>query len=290
MAFSLGIKRAVKVTAPVIIVGNISVGGNGKTPLVVHLAEFLGANGYRPGVLSRGYGGNCDVYPCSVTSTSLPNEVGDEPVLMRQRIQCPMVVDPVRGRGAEYLVSEHQCDVIICDDGLQHYALKRDIEIVVMDGKRRIGNRFLLPSGPLRESEARLKTVDFVVINGEQGKKNEYVMTLAPSELVNVKDPLQRLALDELDSPIVAAAGIGHPERFYRLLELHQVALKRCLSFVDHHEFQTNDLPKERVLMTEKDAVKCRAFAHDDWWYLPVDAKLDSEFEQQLLTKLRNVK
>ncbi|MBJ2136851.1 tetraacyldisaccharide 4'-kinase [Paraglaciecola chathamensis] len=290
LAFSLGLKASVKLSAPVIIVGNISVGGNGKTPLVVHLADFLQANGYRPGVLSRGYGGNSAEYPCSVTPASLPTEVGDEPVLMRQRIQCPMVVDPVRARGAQHLITEHQCDVIICDDGLQHYALKRDIEIVVMDGTRRTGNHFLLPSGPLRESEARLKTVDFVVVNGEQGKKGEYVMTLAPGDLVNLKNPKRRLALNELDSPIVAAAGIGHPERFFRLLKQHKVVINNRLSFTDHHAFQASDLPKERVLMTEKDAVKCQEFAHDDWWYLPVDANIDNVFEQQLLTKLRNVK
>ena len=289
-AFSTGLKSSVKVSAPVIIVGNISVGGNGKTPLVVHLAQFLHTNGYRPGVLSRGYGGNSSDYPCAVTSNSQPSEVGDEPVLMRHRIQCPMVVDPNRGRGAQCLVEEHDCDVIICDDGLQHYALQRDIEIAVMDAKRRTGNHFLLPSGPLRESTARLQEVDFVVVNGQDAHSGEWLMSLAPGELVNLKNPTQHLALSELEDPVIAAAGIGHPERFYTLLEQHKVKLKSCLSFVDHHAFQASDLPKERVLMTEKDAVKCRAFAHDDWWYLPVDANLDSEFEQQLLMKLRNVK
>lgn len=289
-AFLLGFKTSIKVSAQVIIVGNISVGGNGKTPLVVHLAKFLAANGYHPGVLSRGYGGQSESYPCTVTQDSQPEQVGDEPVLMRQHVTCPMVVDPKRARGAQFLIDTHHCDVIICDDGLQHYALQRDIEIVVMDGKRRTGNQFLMPSGPLRESTARLKNVDFVVINGEGASTNEYLMQLVPGQLINVKQSTQRLALNALKSPVVAAAGIGHPQRFYELLEQQGVTLKQCLSFVDHHQFEKGDLPQERVLMTEKDAVKCRPFAHEDWWYLPVNAKLDTDFEQQLLTKLRNKK
>ena len=288
VAYSMGLKASVKVSAPVIIVGNISVGGNGKTPMVVHLAQFLTENGYRPGVLSRGYGGHSDQYPCTVISTSEPTEVGDEPVLMRQHITCPMVVDPKRARGAQFLIDAHHCDVIICDDGLQHYALQRDIEIVVMDGKRRTGNHFLMPSGPLRETRFRLAEVDFVVINGEHASVNEHLMQLVPGQLVNLKYPNRRLSLEQLDSPIVAAAGIGHPQRFYRLLEQHAVVIKECLSFADHHDFQEGDLPKERVLMTEKDAVKCQQFAYDDWWYLPVNAKLDINFDQQLLITLRN--
>ncbi|MFT6897650.1 MAG: tetraacyldisaccharide 4'-kinase [Paraglaciecola sp.] len=289
-AFSMGWKTSHKISVPVIIVGNITVGGNGKTPLVIHLAQLLKQQGFRPGVLSRGYGGKSANYPLTVLPDSSPAIVGDEPVLMKQHVGCPMVVDPNRPRGARYLLENHDCNLIICDDGLQHYALKRDIEIVVMDGKRRCGNGFLLPMGPLRESQQRLASVDFVVVNGSRGKNGEHLMALAPGALVNVKDPSRSQPLSQLSNPVVAIAGIGNPQRFFNLLLSCSVKLKQCLSFADHHRFTAEDLPRETLLMTEKDAVKCRSFAHDDWWYLPVSAKLTANFEQQLLSKLRNLK
>jgi tetraacyldisaccharide 4'-kinase len=289
-AFAWGLLASYKISVPVIIVGNISVGGNGKTPLVIHLAQFFKQQGLRPGVLSRGYGGKSANYPLTVLPDSSPAKVGDEPVLMKQHIGCPMVVDPNRPRGARYLLDTHGCNLIICDDGLQHYALKRDIEIVVMDGKRRCGNGFLLPMGPLRESQQRLASVDFVVVNGSSGKNGEHLMALQAGALVNVKDPSLRQSLSQLRKPVVAIAGIGNPQRFFNLLLSCSVKLKQCLSFTDHHQFTAQDLPRETLLMTEKDAVKCRPFAHDDWWYLPVSAKLTATFEQQLLTKLRNLK
>lgn len=287
--FKLGIKQSIDIPAAIIVVGNISVGGNGKTPLVVHLAKTLKQQGFKPGVLSRGYGGKGVSYPFSVDQDSSATEVGDEPVLMHQHIDCPLVVDPQRPRGAMALVDKHLCDVIICDDGLQHYALKRNIEISVMDGQRRCGNNFLLPSGPLREGAWRNKTVDFVVINGGDAHKNEFVMTLVPEQLVNVKDPNQRLDVSELNQAVSALAGIGNPQRFFNLLEKMQVKLKQSLSFVDHHPFSQSDIPEGMVIMTEKDAVKCVAFAHDNCWYLPVSAKLSKEFDAQLLQKVKQV-
>lgn len=289
LLFTLGVKKSVTIDVPVIIVGNISVGGNGKTPLVIWLAHFLRSQGYSPGVLSRGYGGNATNYPISVTPQSLAVDVGDEPLLMINHINCPLVVDPIRARGANALLNKHDCDVIICDDGLQHYALARDIELVVIDGQRRLGNGCLLPMGPLREGKWRLSTVDFVVCNGGNAHKGEYAMQLAPSNLVNVKNPEQTKMLSEFSGPVIAAAAIGNPQRFFSLLQQHKLALKNCLSFKDHHQFTAHDLPQETVLMTEKDAVKCRDFAHDDWWYLPVSAQLNTEFEQQLLTKLKTI-
>jgi len=289
LAFIVGVKQTEKVSAAVVIVGNISVGGNGKTPLVVCLAQWLRQEGYRPGILSRGYGGNSNTYPVSVTAESLAQEVGDEPVLMRQHVLCPMVVDPLRPRGALMLIEQHKCDVILCDDGLQHYALERDIEIVVMDGNRRCGNEFLLPMGPLREGLWRLDKADFVVLNGGLATRGEHLMSLAPGRLVNVKYPNQSKSLTDFASPVIAAAGIGNPQRFFELLAAKQVKLKACLSFADHYQFKESDLPQETVLMTEKDAVKCRHFAHDDWWYLPVSAKLTEQFKQQFLLKLKSV-
>lgn len=288
--FASGFKQAEKVSALVVIVGNISVGGNGKTPLVIYLAQWLRQEGYRPGILSRGYGGKSKSYPLSVTADSLALEVGDEPVLMRQHVLCPMVVDPVRPRGAKLLIEQHKCNVILCDDGLQHYALGRDIEIVVMDGKRRCGNGFLLPMGPLREGIWRLDKADFVVLNGGLATRGEHLMSLAPGCLVNVKYPNQSKSLSDFVGPVIAAAGIGNPQRFFELLAAKQVKLKACLSFADHYQFDEDDLPKETVLMTEKDAVKCRHFAHDDWWYLPVSAKLTEQFKQQFLLKLKTVR
>jgi tetraacyldisaccharide 4'-kinase len=289
-AFKLGVKPSSKVNAAVIIVGNISVGGNGKTPLVVYLAQLLTEQGYKPGILTRGYGGKSADYPLLVDKHSQVSVVGDEPMLMCQHVSCPLVVDPLRARGAEYLVSQCHCDVIICDDGLQHYALKRDIEIVVMDGQRRLGNHLLLPAGPLREGKWRLKTVDFIVINGELATDTEYAMSLQPGDLINVKDPQRSCLMTEMTEAVTAMAGIGNPQRFFSLLESQGIGIKKQLSFVDHHDFKACDLPIDTVLMTEKDAVKCRDFAHEDCWYLPVQAKMTESFSRDLMAKLHLIK
>ena len=287
--FRLQIKPTVDIPALVIVVGNISVGGNGKTPLVVYLAKRLRQEGYNPGVLSRGYGGKNACYPMTVEHRSKVDVVGDEAILMRQHINCPLVVDPVRPRGALELVDNHKCDVIICDDGLQHYTLNRDVEIVVIDGQRRFGNNLLLPAGPLREGSWRLDTVDFLVLNGGLVTNGEYLMSLEAGKLINVKHPNKSLSINDLTVPVTALAGIGNPQRFFSLLEKKQVKLKQQLSFVDHHPFSEADIPSGTVIMTEKDAVKCTLIAHDDCWYLPVSASLTSQFESQLLQKLKQV-
>jgi len=289
MLFRLQIKSSIDIPVPVIVVGNTSVGGNGKTPLVVHLAKRLRQAGYHPGVLSRGYGGKNATYPMSVDDISEVDRVGDEAILMRQHINCPLVVDPIRPRGAMKLVETHKCDVIICDDGLQHYALNRDIEIVVMDGQRRCGNKLLLPAGPLREGSWRLDRVDFLVLNGGSVTNGEYLMSLEAGRLINVKYPNKSLSINDLPLPVTALAAIGNPQRFFSLLEKKRVKLKEQISFVDHHAFSKKDIPSGTVIMTEKDAVKCTLIAHDDCWYLPVSARLPSQFESQLLQKLKQV-
>ncbi|MBT1063185.1 tetraacyldisaccharide 4'-kinase [Bowmanella sp. Y26] len=289
LLFRLGIKRSIRVDAPVIVVGNISVGGNGKTPMVIRLCQLLKQQGFHPGVVSRGYGGKAPYYPYSLTMNSDPKLVGDEPVMMRHHIGCPMVVDPDRVRGAKYLIAEHKCNIIVCDDGLQHYRLARDIEILVMDGERRNGNGYLLPMGPLREGPWRMKTVDFVVVNGGVAQEGEYLMSLEPGQLVNVKYPSQTQSISELKRPAIAMAGIGNPERFFKLLATRQVKLKERLVFADHHPFKDGDIPDDLVLMTEKDAVKCRDFARSQWWYLPVSAKLTEQFKQRLLEKIHGI-
>lgn len=278
------------VGAPVVVVGNITVGGNGKTPLVIYLSHFLKQQGYRPGVISRGYGGKADAYPMLVEKDTDPKHSGDEPLFVRQRVNCPVMVDPDRVRGAKALVEEHGCNVIICDDGLQHYRLHRDIEIAVVDGQRRQGNELLLPAGPLREGSWRLDEVDFVVLNGGQLRKNEYLMSLEPARLVNVKYRNQTQSLSNLSCSVSAIAGIGNPQRYFDLLQSKGVKLTNAIPFADHHQFQASDFPEGTVLMTEKDAVKCGAFAKDSWWYLPVSATLSGEFDQDFLRKLKSIK
>lgn len=285
--FKSKLKASNRLSVPIIVVGNISVGGNGKTPLVVYLANRLKQQGYRVGVLSRGYGGKANSYPMSVGKDSTPEQVGDEPILMRSHINCPLMVDPNRTRGAQGLIDKHNCNLILCDDGLQHYAMQRDIEIAVIDGKRQLGNGFLLPAGPLREGRWRLHTVDLVVLNGGNVRPNQYLMGLETGQLVNVKQPSKTMPISQISGAVVAAAGIGNPSRFFDLLEQKQVKIKQRLSFVDHHNFSEHDLPNETVLMTEKDAVKCTGFAHPDWWYLPVKATLPAQFEQQLFDLIR---
>jgi tetraacyldisaccharide 4'-kinase len=270
---------------PVIIVGNVSVGGNGKTPLVIWLARYLTNQGYRPGVLSRGYGGHAGEYPRAVQADDDPRVVGDEPTLMAARLNCPVVIDPIRVRGARCLQDHYQCDLIICDDGLQHYALCRDIEIAVFDGMRRHGNQRLLPVGPLREPLSRLNKVDLIVNNGGQAGDNEYLMKLVPGQVVNLLNG--ELKTEYLfQQSVTAVAGIGNPDRFFKMAKNCGVNLNQCLAFDDHHPFKLSDLPAGTVLMTEKDAVKCRAFAQPDWWYIPVEAELDDSFGLALISCL----
>lgn len=290
MLYRAGIFKQKHPGVPVIIVGNISVGGNGKTPLVVHLVNVLRKQGYRPGVLSRGYGASVKHFPYSVQAEDTASLVGDEPVLLFQNLHCPLVIDPKRPRGADTLIDQHHCDVIICDDGLQHYALTRDVEIVVVDGTRRFGNGLLLPLGPLRETTARLNSVDFVVANGKASCESEYVMHLHPGKLVNLMDSRHTMELESINGPVTALAGIGNPKRFFDLLKSHQVSLTNTLSFIDHHQFSPQDIPKGTVIMTEKDAVKCREFAHNDCWYLPVAAQLEDDFDKQILGRIQLLK
>lgn len=289
--FKRGTFSSTAISAPVIVVGNISVGGNGKTPLVITLSRWLSEQGFKPGIVSRGYGGKLSKsqFPFELNRPAKPALVGDEPAFISERLSCPIVIDPVRARGAAYLVEQCQCDVVICDDGLQHYALQRDIEIAVVDGVRRFGNGFLLPMGPLREGLWRLDTVDFVVVNGGQSSGCEVPMVLVPGELTNLCDSEKTMPLSQIQCGVIAAAGIGNPQRFFDLLQQHHIQVEVTMAFPDHHLFQEGDLPagKTPVLMTEKDAIKCAEFAQPNWWYLPVEAQLPESFFQQLKEKLQ---
>ncbi|WP_049005474.1 tetraacyldisaccharide 4'-kinase [Enterobacter cloacae] len=289
LLYRLGLKRAWRAPVPVVVVGNLTAGGNGKTPVVIWLVEQLQKRGIRPGVVSRGYGGKATHYPLLLTDETSTAEAGDEPVLIYQRTGTPVAVSPVRSDAVQALLAEHAVQIIITDDGLQHYALARDKEIVVIDGVRRFGNGWWLPAGPMRERASRLKSVDAVIVNGGVAKAGEIPMHLHPGLAVNLQTG-ERREVAQLPA-LVAMAGIGHPPRFFTTLEQCGAQLEKCVPLADHQalvEEQVDALtmPGQMLIMTEKDAVKCRAFAKENWWYLPVDAELSGEQPEQLLKEL----
>lgn len=287
-AYQSGLLKVHRLPVPVIVVGNISVGGTGKTPLVTWLVDLLKQQGYRPGIVSRGYGGGANHWPQQVRPDSDPRMVGDEAILLARRCACPMAVGPDRVAAASALLAHTECDIIVADDGLQHYALGRDVEIAVVDGVRRFGNGHCLPAGPLREPQSRLRHVQMVVANGVAGPR-EFAMRLIPGSLWNLRNPQRRKALSSFRGQKVhAVAGIGFPPRFFRQLTEQGVEVVEH-PFPDHHPFVKPDLQFEDhlpVLMTEKDAVKCREFASEEQWCLPVDAQVDERATQLLLRLL----
>ncbi|OLQ73388.1 tetraacyldisaccharide 4'-kinase [Photobacterium proteolyticum] len=290
--YQCGEKAAYRAPAPVVVVGNITAGGNGKTPVVVWLVEQLQAKGLKPGVVSRGYGGKAPYYPFTVSAETSTTEAGDEPVLIHRRTGAPVVVSPKRAEAVRHLL-EQDVDVIITDDGLQHYALERDIEIVVIDGQRRFGNEQLIPMGPLRESCERLTEVDFLICNGGQPQQGEAPMQLQPSALINLQTGERRQAAELTD--VVAMAGIGHPPRFFNTLSLLGVTPVVCQPFADHQAFSEQELKQlaeqgRHLVMTEKDAVKCQTFAQPNWWYLPVDAVLPAPEAEAIINRIIEVK
>lgn len=293
--YRLGVLPVTKLPVPVIIVGNIGVGGTGKTPLVIALAHLLREQGFRPGIISRGYGGKSRL-PRAVTFKSEPAAVGDEPVLLEAKAGCPVWVGPDRAAVGQALLATHpEVNVLISDDGLQHYRLARDIEIVVVDAARWFGNGQLLPAGPLREPAWRLQTVDAVVINGwlpgAPLKRREFTMQLSGDLLYNLRNPELKARPEVFAGQTVhAVAGIGHPERFFKQLRKLGISV-RPHPFPDHHVFTPQDLnfpESDAIVMTEKDAVKCGDFVSDNAWALPVEAALDAQFGALIVGKLRN--
>ncbi|MEH6607669.1 MAG: tetraacyldisaccharide 4'-kinase [Pseudomonadales bacterium] len=277
---------------PVLVVGNISVGGTGKTPVIVALVNFLIQQGLKPGVVSRGYGGKAAEYPLSLTENTRAAEAGDEPVLIFRRCACPVVVGPDRVACAQQLLTENAVDVILSDDGLQHYALDRDLEIAVIDGKRGLGNGLLLPAGPLREGPERLQEVNWVLVNGGNWGRSGIDTVdffVRPDRFINMDSGEALAAAQWLNSPCHAVAGIGHPERFFDTLE-HLGIEFQSHCFPDHHNFTASDIDfaeKVAVVMTEKDAVKCFSFADKRHWYLSVSVDLDPQFLDDVLTQIR---
>ncbi len=289
LLYRLRILPSRRLAVPVIVVGNLTVGGTGKTPLVIALARILREHGYRPGIVSRGYGGQARTWPQQVRPDSDPVMVGDEPILIARQTACPMAVGPDRVAAGEALLRYHDCDIILCDDGLQHYALRRDLEILVIDGVRRFGNGLCLPAGPLREPERRRQTVDFIICNGASAHSGELPMVYRFGDLVNLADPSRKMPLTAWAGKAVhAVAGIGNPARFFETLEQAGLNVSRH-PFSDHHAFQATDLDfadDRPVVMTEKDAVKCQRFARDHMWYLPVEAQLPPGFTQQFINRI----
>ncbi len=283
-----GFLKACTLPVPVIVVGNITVGGTGKTPLTLWLAHLLAQSGYKPGIISRGYGGKSDNWPQVVTETSDAKQVGDEALLMALRKLCPVVVGPSRVESAHKLLAEFDCNVVLSDDGLQHYALNRDIEIAVIDGECRFGNGFCLPAGPLREPIKRLNSVDFIVVNGEKKEDAEFAMQFTGDTAVNLKTG-EHCSLQQFqNSACHALAGIGNPDRFFKLLSAQGLTFTSH-RFPDHHDFTRNDIgfnDDKPVLMTEKDAVKCKQFAAEQHWYVPIKAVPEPAFKQQLFDLL----
>ena len=288
--YRLGVLQVVTFSTPVIIVGNITVGGSGKTPLVTYLVELLRRHGYQPGLVSRGYGGKAGTWLQAVTAESDTTVVGDEAVLLSRRCNCPMVVGPDRAAAVEQLLREHDVDVVISDDGMQHYRLGRDIEIAVIDGERRLGNGLCLPAGPLRETKRRLRSVDFVVSNGV-ARTGEWPMQLLPGEPRSLEDERTRPLMDFLREKVHAVAAIGNPERFFQTLCDAGLSIIKH-PYADHHVFvaELEFADELSVMMTEKDAVKYFSFANARHWYLPVDARLDDEFSRQLLERLERLR
>ena len=284
---------------PVIIVGNITVGGTGKTPFVIWLATQLKQQGYSPGIICRGYGGSTSLVQ-EVFAQSNPTESGDEPVLIAKRTQCPVFVGANRVAAGQLLLKTHpQCNIILSDDGLQHYRLQRDFEIALMNSEDAFGNGHLLPAGPLREKKARLQMVDAIVESGSSqvNQKNMppiFYMQLSGEIFSRINEAEHKPSSFFADKKLVAIAGIGKPARFFKQLRMLGLMFEQY-TFPDHHTFTAQDLVRFRdktLLMTEKDAVKCLAFDNENAWYLPVEAKITSKTNQSLieliLQKLRN--
>ncbi len=297
--YQYGILKSYHLPVPVIVVGNISVGGTGKTPLVIYLVEQLKQLGYTPGVISRGYGGNSIG---EVLATSDPIAFGDEPVLIAKRTDCPVWVNANREEAGRALLQAHSaCNVIISDDGLQHYRLKRDIEIVVINSKHSFGNLQLLPAGPMREKVSRLAAVDGIVDMGRVGLKAimpeealppVFAMSLHMQGIFSLDEKTKTSLTALKQQYVVAMAGIGHPERFFNFVKGLGLNCE-YRAFNDHHAFTQQDfaeLQEKTLLMTEKDAVKCRQLTLNNAWYLPVEVQIDAQLMLLILSKLAKSK
>ncbi len=283
LLYKIKLLKSYKAPVPVIVVGNISVGGTGKTPLIIALVKQLQSRGKTPGVISRGYGGKSDSWPRLVSAQTTAQQVGDEPQLIFQHCRCAVAVGPNRQQSIELLLSCSGCDIILSDDGLQHYALQREIEIVVVDAQRRFGNRLCLPAGPLREPRSRLDKVDLVLFNGGSSQQMSFAMKVVQCVGVGAETK-DRMLSSFRGQTIHAVAGIGNPQRFFNMLKSHDIKVIEH-AFSDHHIYSESDLNFNddfSVLMTEKDAVKCGDFVLPDHWAVVIEIVISAPAQQQL--------
>lgn len=284
LLYRAGFKRTHRFSVPVIVVGNITVGGTGKTPLVIWLVNFLKTQGYRPGVIMRGYKGSADTWPQLVDAESDSKSVGDEALVIARGTRMPVVVDPDRPRAVRELLNKFDVNIVISDDGLQHYSLGRDLEIIVVDAINGLGNGFLLPAGPLREGKWRLNTADFVVYNGDRKASDCFMIYQRAGKLVNLLTAEEKDLSAWKQESVHAVAGLGNPQRFFDMLAMAGVIVTQHV-FPDHHHYSKHDITfadNRPIVMTEKDAVKCQSFAHEGCWYLALEVEVDASFSDAI--------
>jgi len=281
--YALGLFKTHKLKVPVIVVGNITAGGGGKTPMVIWLADHLKSLGYKPGIISRGYGGKRKVEPMFVTANANPAATGDEPLLMAKKTQLPVMVGKDRGRAAKSLVQNYPINVLVADDGLQHLALGRDAEIVMLDAKWRTGNHMMIPAGPLREPLERLNSVDLVVFKGYIDQQHHYDFTIDGIHQLNHVNVLKDVA-DFRNKKVVAMAGIANPDSFFSLLSSVGMAIVKQ-PLPDHHEITAADFEAHQdtmVLITEKDAVKCEGMNLPHVWVVKMKVVMPDKTKHAL--------
>ena len=278
--YQLGLISITKINVPTIVIGNIVAGGTGKTPLVIWLAKHFKDKGFLPGIVSRGYGGTYLSNIELVKPTSNPLLVGDEPVIIARNTNCPVVVAKKRAKGAKKLVEKYNCNIILCDDGMQHYSLARDIEIAVIDGQRRFGNNYCFPAGPLREPKSRIFKADLIV-SKYNARTCEHKMDYTYNQLVSLNELSKTIPISDLhDMTVHAIAGINNPDHFFSYLRSHKLELI-IHKFPDHYSYTEDDVKFNDnfpVVMTEKDAVKCLNYSSDKHWYIPISAELSKSF------------
>lgn len=285
-----------KLQRPVVIIGNISVGGTGKTPLLMALCELLKEKGYSPGVISRGYTSKAGSALISgvhqVSGKDTAEQVGDEPLLIVQKTQCPVVIGQNRVAAGRYLLENNACDIVLSDDGLQHYRLQRDLELVVVDSSRKFGNGYCIPAGPLREPVSRLDSVDIVIThNTGVASDDDEEFELIFESPVNIHSNELRALEEFKSSKCHAVAGIGHPRRFFKQLKSHGLDIVEH-AFPDHYSYQSSDLDfgdDAAIIMTEKDAVKCKYMGLKNTWFIPVTAKLTKPLESRILASIEEL-
>lgn len=292
--FRCGIFKVIKLPVPVIVIGNITVGGTGKTPFVIWLTQVLQKQGYRPGIITRGYGGRSEHWPVLATAQTDPAMAGDEAVLLATRTQLPVCAGPDRVQAAHYLLQQTSVNVIVSDDGLQHYRLGRDLSVIMLDGKRSLGNGWRLPAGPLRESAVRLGEVDLVICKMEIVTDSVWpagalAMHLSLKDAVRIPDGARRPLAEFAGRPVHALAGIGNPQQFFDALGRYGLLVDgRALP--DHAELSQADLTfndAAPVMMTEKDAIKCRGLHLPHHWYVPARMEFNQQDAARILDKVR---